>query len=123
MPQRACGRSLPYQSNQLTEVYDGPKILATRRRAFLRSVETLEKRIDARLIRRTSGVAAASLGGRLTDESQIVRVLSAVALGKIGPEAQTAIPALTAALHDEDQFVRERAAEALEKIRKSVEAR
>ena len=46
-----------------------------------------------------------------------VRDRATVTLGKIGPEAKEAMPALEAALEDEDELVRKEAARALESIR------
>jgi len=43
-------------------------------------------------------------------------VAAATALGKIGPEARAALPALTAALKEKDASLRSAAAEAIKKI-------
>jgi hypothetical protein len=52
----------------------------------------------------------------LKDEDEDVREAAAGALGKIGPGAEKAVPALIQALKDEDRWVREAAAGALGKI-------
>ncbi len=58
-----------------------------------------------------------SLIEKLTDEDEGIRRNAAIALGKIGPAAKDAIPALTEALKDEDEEVRDRAQAALKKIK------
>lgn len=45
-----------------------------------------------------------------------VRRGAAESLGKIGPDAKAAVPALRKALRDADEFVRSAAAEALAKV-------
>jgi HEAT repeat protein len=52
----------------------------------------------------------------LKDDTWEMRRGSAWMLGKLGPEARDAIPALTEALKDENEVVRQKAAEALKKI-------
>jgi HEAT repeat protein len=50
------------------------------------------------------------------DKQDRYRAMAASSLGRLGPEAKAAVPALTAALQDEDDMVREHAAEALGQI-------
>ena len=52
----------------------------------------------------------------LNDSDFSVRTLSAMELGRIGPDARDAVPALTSALSDKDAVVRYFAKLALEKI-------
>ena len=52
----------------------------------------------------------------LQDKDPDVRCTAATVLGKYGPEAKEAVPALTAALKDEDKHVREAVAYALGRI-------
>lgn len=52
----------------------------------------------------------------LENESLLVRICTASLLGKIGPDARSAIPALKKRLKDDDETVRERAQEAIHKI-------
>ncbi len=52
----------------------------------------------------------------LDDKGWHVPYLSALLLGRIGPDARGAIPALTTALRHEFEFVRHAAADALKKI-------
>ena len=52
----------------------------------------------------------------LAAEDRIVRQVAAEILGRLGPDAQAAIPALVRALHDSHGWVREAAAQALQKI-------
>ena len=52
---------------------------------------------------------------------EAVRSSAAGALGKIGPLAKEAVPALKKALEDDDAGVREAAAEALRKIQRSTD--
>ena len=63
----------------------------------------------------TSGGTVGDLSDALTDEEEFVR-RAAAALGKIGPPALEAAPALQAALADSDVFVRHWATVALNKI-------
>lgn len=60
-------------------------------------------------------VAAMSAAMRNTDRR--VRTTAARVLGKAGPAARPALPALEKAARDENASVRQAAAEALEKIR------
>lgn len=53
----------------------------------------------------------------LSSSDARVRELSAIALGRFGPKAAEAIPALTQALSDPDQLVRRRAQDAVKAIR------
>jgi HEAT repeat protein len=62
-------------------------------------------------------VAVGALTRALRDPSPTVRQSAAVALGKFGAEARTAIPALAALLRDPDGYVRIDAAHTLEKFR------
>ena len=52
----------------------------------------------------------------LKDKDQEVRYSAARALGKIGPKAEKAVPALVRALKDKNEYVRQWAASALGKI-------
>jgi HEAT repeat protein len=54
----------------------------------------------------------------LRDRDGEIRQAAAEACGKIGPEAKTAIPALTELLKDKDGQVRQAATDALEKLKK-----
>src|SRR5207248_1248033 len=64
----------------------------------------------------TIGAAAAPvLIGALASEDRAVREVAAKTLGRIGPAARCAVPALTAALNDPHGWVREAAAQALAK--------
>jgi HEAT repeat protein len=58
----------------------------------------------------------------LGDGNAWVRWLAAETLGRIGPAAAEAMPALTAALQDPDQEVLKAAKDALERIRSSSPA-
>jgi HEAT repeat protein len=58
------------------------------------------------------------LNDLLKDKNWWVRKTTAEALGNIGPDAESAVPALTKSLQDADDNVRKAAAEALKKIRK-----
>jgi len=69
------------------------------------------------------GAAVDYLLGELRDDSRDVRCLAASALGRIGADARTAVPALEKALNDEDERVRQAAAEALKKIQEAAGAR
>ncbi len=53
---------------------------------------------------------------KLTDQNASVRRKAAIALGRIGPAAKEAVPALITALKDENKYVRRVAAEALGRI-------
>ena len=53
----------------------------------------------------------------LKDAETSVRWRAAQTLQMMGPDAKTAIPALTELLNDKDENVRKAAAEALEKIK------
>ncbi len=53
----------------------------------------------------------------LKDDDWEMRRGAAWILGKVGPEAKDAVPALTEALHDSNPEVRTRAAEALKKVK------
>lgn len=53
---------------------------------------------------------------QLQSRDAVVRISVADALGRIGPEAKEAAPALIAALKDQDAFIRNSAAEALGEI-------
>ena len=53
---------------------------------------------------------AADRGDRVAKEH------AAIALGRIGPAAEAAIPALTKALEDDNRWVRDQARKALERI-------
>jgi HEAT repeat protein len=57
----------------------------------------------------------------LKDEEWEMRRGGAWMLGKVGPEAEDAVPALREALDDTHPAVREKAAEALKKITKEAE--
>jgi hypothetical protein len=63
-----------------------------------------------------SQLRIASLIERLTNADLNVRSEAATAVGKIGPDARDAVPALTALLQDPNEEVRKVAATALEKI-------
>ena len=52
----------------------------------------------------------------LNDGDSLTRYLAARTVGKIGPRAESAVPALSAALNDESRRVRDAAKAALEKI-------
>jgi HEAT repeat protein len=52
----------------------------------------------------------------LKDREGLVRTEAARALGSIGPEAKSAVPALNAALKDREPLVAREAAEALKRI-------
>jgi HEAT repeat protein len=54
--------------------------------------------------------------GALTDKNEKVRALAAYVLGKLGPEAKEALPALAKAREDSDERVRELAAKAVKQI-------
>jgi len=56
------------------------------------------------------------LTNSLKDSDNIVRALSASALGQLGPLARKSIPALREALHDRDENVQKEAADALKAI-------
>jgi HEAT repeat protein len=63
------------------------------------------------------GIAAVpSLIGVLESGNRVAQQNAAMALGRIGPEAEAAIPALTGALQDTHPWVQAEAANALEKI-------
>jgi HEAT repeat protein len=54
----------------------------------------------------------------LRDQERDVRLNAIEALAATGPDAKSAVPALTRALQDTDERVRKAAADALEKIGK-----
>lgn len=58
-----------------------------------------------------------ALARALKDEDENIRFTAAEALGRIGPDAKSAIPDLSDALMDEDEDVRYWATEALWRIR------
>lgn len=59
---------------------------------------------------------AALFAQALKDKDKVARRVAAKALGKIGPAAKAAVPALTEALKDKDEDVRREAAKALKKL-------
>ena len=62
------------------------------------------------------GARVAGLVKALQDDNALVRKRAAIALGRLGPGARAAVPALEKALHDADADVRAAAAAALEKV-------
>ena len=56
------------------------------------------------------------LTNSLKDSDNVVRALSASALGQLGPLARKSVPALREALHDRDETVQKEAAAALKAI-------
>jgi HEAT repeat protein len=52
----------------------------------------------------------------MKDKGVLVRRTAAEAMGQIGPDARSAVPALTEALKDEDEKVRQAAQAALKKV-------
>ena len=73
--------------------------------------------IDALRSREVAAGGRVMLGiGAMTDEDGPIRLAAAVALGKIGPAARSAVPALVQALADPDSRVRGEAAAALGEI-------
>jgi HEAT repeat protein len=62
------------------------------------------------------GTATQPLTDSLKDSDALVRVLSANALGRLGPLARPALPALREALKDRDENVQQAAADALKVI-------
>jgi HEAT repeat protein len=58
-----------------------------------------------------------TLIGRLKDEDALVRFMAIDAIGRIGPAANEAVPALTEAQSDVNESVRSHALQALRKIR------
>jgi HEAT repeat protein len=57
-----------------------------------------------------------ALTERLKDPDPRIRYYAAKALGKIGPDARTAVTALKSATQDSDQDTRQAATEALKRI-------
>jgi HEAT repeat protein len=56
------------------------------------------------------------LSDSLNDDDSFTRYIAARTLGKIGTRAESAVPALSAALNDENTRVRDAAKAALERI-------
>jgi HEAT repeat protein len=86
---------------------------------FLPHLDTKFKRnFAAEALIKIGPPAILPLTKELKNKNPICRYYAAYALGQIGPDAKTAIPALTELLNDEDLQVRSSAAQALTKIQK-----
>ena len=74
--------------------------------------------INGQVFKRELSAHVAMLTTLLKDKNGSIRCGAADRLGRIGPDAKSAIPALSELLNDENEDIRKAASEALEKIQK-----
>jgi HEAT repeat protein len=109
--------AIPALTNALHDADEDVRIVAGRALRKIKPVE--EPREKKEPAPAAKGVE--ELIKKLKDPDEVVRIKAARALGKMGPEAKTAVPALTEAGKDADEDVRAAAERALKAIGPSDE--